>query len=395
MRATREHGLLLRAALLPGEEGIAAWRAWRRDADLDAIDRGSARLLPLLWFNLLANGISDPWLPRFKGIYRHTWFGNQVWMRRVREVQALLSSGGVEPLFLKGIALANGYYENPGLRPMDDLDVLIPSECVEVALSALAFGGWTATLDQPRSVLRTVHAVELRSRDGDNLDVHAHLLQGSLNDRLDRERRARARRIDLADGPLTALEPTDQLLHILVHGVESDPPAPRWLADALVVMRREADIDWRRLVADGAAESRSMAVAQALDELVEVFGRDSVPVPDAVLDAYRRHRPSLSARFEHRIATGPRVPVVGYALQRAVDYRRWRHSANGDPVRRVGFDEYLRLNWGVTGTTELLAQAGQRAMRTALADVRIAASPRTVDRARSPEASRSRSPWRS
>ena len=363
----------MRAALLPADAGLAAWRAWRRDADLDEIDRGSARLLPLLWFNLLANGVRDPWVPRFKGIYRHSWFANQVWMRRVREVQALLAAVGSEPVFLKGIALANGYYANPGLRPMDDLDVLIPVDCVDAGLAALAAGGWRSTVAQPQLVLRTVHAVELLSTGSANLDLHAHLLQGSLDARLDARRRARAMTLTLADGPLTVLEPTDQLLHVLVHGVESDPPAPRWLADALVVMRRRSEIDWLRLMADAAAESRSLAVAQALDELVEVFGRDGVPVPDAVLIAQRRHRrPPLDVRFEHHIASGPRVPLIGYALRRMVDYRRWRRSRAASAEPRVGFDTYLALNWGVRARRELLAQATRRAMRTVLADARAA-----------------------
>ena len=159
MRASVAQALLLRAALLPGAEGVDAWRHWRRGADLDEIDRGSARLLPLLWFNLIANGISDEWMPRFKGIYRHSWFGNQVWMRRVREIQGLLGGTGVTPIFLKGIALANGYYANPGLRPMDDLDVLIPVERAEEGLAALEGGGWRARLERPGIVLRTVHAV--------------------------------------------------------------------------------------------------------------------------------------------------------------------------------------------------------------------------------------------
>ncbi len=373
MRASRQQALLLRAALVSGDAGLAAWHGWRRAADLDEIDRGSARLLPLLWFNLLANEVDDPWMPRFKGIYRHTWFGNQVWMRNVREVQALLAVHGVEPLFLKGIALANVYYSNPGLRPMDDLDILIAPEQVPSALDALAAGGWRCIVERPTMVLRTVHAVELLSADQHNLDVHAHLLQGSLNSDVDARRRARATTVQLADGPLTVLDPTDQLLHVLVHGVESDPPAPRWLADALIVMRREPAIDWRRLAADAGAESRSLAVARALAELVEVFGRDNVPVPAYVLDAYRdRLRSSAQARFEQRVASGPRVPVVGYALQRTVDYRRWRRSGNGDPERSAGFDAYLRLNWGVESRRDLVVQASRRGTRTALADLRAA-----------------------
>jgi hypothetical protein len=59
VRLPADQAWLLRAALLPGPAGRAAWRRWRAGADLATIDRGSARLLPLLWHNLLANGSSS------------------------------------------------------------------------------------------------------------------------------------------------------------------------------------------------------------------------------------------------------------------------------------------------------------------------------------------------
>ncbi len=370
MSVAADQALVLRAALLPGEPGVAAWREWRAKADLDTIDRGSARLLPLLWFNLLANGIEDEWMPRFKGIYRHTWFGNQVWMRRVRQVEATLAARGVVPVALKGLALANGYYENPGLRPMDDLDLLIAPTEVQPAIDALRAAGWAVPLDHPELVLEVVHGIELVSDSGERLDLHGHLLQGSLNEAVDARRCARAETLALADGPLRVLDATDQLLHVMVHGVELDPPAPRWLADALTIMRRRgADLDWPRLLADAAAESRTLAVARALTRLRDVFGTENVPVPAPVVAALANRRWSRRARFEERIASGPRVFGVGYLLQRVVDYERWRHSAAGNPSRRVGFTEYLRLNWGLTSGADLPGQVLSRGWRTVTRDV--------------------------
>jgi hypothetical protein len=362
--------LLLRAALLPAEPGIAAWREWRATADLDTIDRGSARLLPLLWFNLLANGIDDPWMPRFKGIYRHTWFGNQVWMRRVRHIEATLATQGVSPIALKGLALANAYYENPGLRPMDDLDLLIAPDEVARALDVLRAADWHAPFDHAERVLEFVHGVELVSPAGERLDLHGHLFQGSLNELVDAQRRARAEQLTLGDGPLRVLDATDQLLHVLVHGVESDPPAPRWLADALVMLRRRgADIEWPRLLADAAAESRSLAVARATAELRAVFGATNVPIPATVAAALSNRRWSRRARFEDRIAGGPRIFGVGFLLQRVVDYGRWRHGAAGNPARRAGFAHYLRLNWGLDSLGQLPAQVLRRGWRTMKADM--------------------------
>ena len=195
MSATHDQVLVLRAALLGGDEGVAAWHEWRRTADLDQIDRGSARLLPLLWHNLLANGVQDAWLPRFKGVYRHTWFANQVWMRRVREIESIITVRGSAPIALKGTALANGYYPNPGLRPMDDLDLLVAPDDVPEALRGASRGRLARIVRPPGAGARDCPRDRARSvLDSERLDLHGHLLQGSLN---------AARDADGAAGPMS------------------------------------------------------------------------------------------------------------------------------------------------------------------------------------------------
>ena len=67
------HELLLRAALLPDEDGWAAWRSLRDRLDPDNVDSETYRLLPLLAFNLGRMGVSDSLLQRLRGIRRRTW----------------------------------------------------------------------------------------------------------------------------------------------------------------------------------------------------------------------------------------------------------------------------------------------------------------------------------
>jgi hypothetical protein len=355
---------------LPPPDGVAAWREWRDRVELQEIDRGSSRLLPLLWFNLLANGIDDPWLPRIKGVYRHAWFSNQLRVKRLRTVEQVLADAGVELMVLKGIALAFASYPNPGLRPMDDMDLLVRPSDARRALDALGRAGWRAAVAHPERVLRVVHGAELQRGD-DRLDLHGHLFQGSLHAGLDARRWARSVLLELADGPLRVLDPTDQLLHVMIHGVESDPPAPRWPADAMMVLRSGRDeIDWGRLAADAEEESRSLALAHAVAQLLRIFGRDRVPVPDAVIAQLRTRGWSGAERLEHRVAARTPLPVVGYLLRRIVDWRRWRRAI---PSRRGGLIRYLRLNWGLDSLAHLPLQVVRRGVRAAGEDaIRLA-----------------------
>jgi hypothetical protein len=366
MNPSPEQALLLRASLSDGPAALTAWHDWKATVQLADVDRGSARLLPLLWHNLLQQGVTDPVMPRLKGVYRHTWFGNQLRARELRQAQELLAAADVESLVLKGVALAYAYYPNPGLRPMDDLDLLVRPADLSSAVKALRDAGWSSPIRRPERVQRVVHATEFQNSAGERLDIHGHLFQGSLHSEMDRRRWERSRQVAGPDGPLRVLDPTDQLLHVLVHGAESDPPALRWLADSTMVLRRDGDaIDWERLLDEARAEGRELAVTRALAELQ----RQLEPgIPPAVLHRLGRRRFSLAERLEHRIAAGPRVFTVGYLLQRYVDYRRWRRT--GDPARgRTGFAGYLRFNWDLDAAGQLPAQVVRRGVRTLGSDV--------------------------
>ncbi len=79
--------LLLTASLRENDAALNAWHEWRSIVDLQTVDRGSTRLLPLLWHNLVAMGVDDPLMPRLRGIYRHTWFSNQARLAKLVEVR--------------------------------------------------------------------------------------------------------------------------------------------------------------------------------------------------------------------------------------------------------------------------------------------------------------------
>jgi len=74
---TREQELLLRAALLQGNDAINAWHEWKSSVDIEQLDQGSYRLLPLLYRSLHIDGVEDPLMNKLKGVYRMTWYKNQ------------------------------------------------------------------------------------------------------------------------------------------------------------------------------------------------------------------------------------------------------------------------------------------------------------------------------
>ena len=89
--------LLLQASLWRGERAFSAWTEWRhREPDLDTLDEGSYRLLPLLYRNLGPELAGNPDAGRLKGVYRRSWAANQFGLRVGRKAIDALADAGVQ-----------------------------------------------------------------------------------------------------------------------------------------------------------------------------------------------------------------------------------------------------------------------------------------------------------
>src|SRR5262245_43289127 len=107
-------------------------------ADLDHLDAGSIRLLPLLYRTLeRTGGGHDALLGKLKGVYRHAWYGNQLRLRDTAVVLGELQRRGVDAMLLKGAALTLVHYRDHGLRPMEDVDLLVREAQCQSAIAAL------------------------------------------------------------------------------------------------------------------------------------------------------------------------------------------------------------------------------------------------------------------
>ena len=143
---TRSQTWLLRAALLSGPAALQAWQVWKdQNGDLDRLDSGSRRLLPLLFFNLRANRVSDPQMAPLKALYRQTWYRNQNLFYQIADVLEALRSAGIPTMILKGAALGVLHYGDLGLRPMADFDILVPTAQIEQTYAELGQRGWRCT----------------------------------------------------------------------------------------------------------------------------------------------------------------------------------------------------------------------------------------------------------
>ncbi len=245
---TADEELLLKACLLRGDDAVLCWRGWRDRVDIEGIDLGTQRLLPLLYANLHDLGVADPALARYKNVYRHARLHNQVLTRQALEALELLAGAGIEGMLLKGIAFIALYYGQFGLRPMNDIDVMVRPETAEQAVDVLLGAGWR--VKHPDWTVKWMiahgHAVTLE-RGASELDLHWRVLQ----DRYyisDEQCWTEGQTVAISGKPAKTLSDTDHLLHTCVHGARWNEVSPiRWVADAAFILRR-GSIDWSRLM---------------------------------------------------------------------------------------------------------------------------------------------------
>ena len=320
--------LLLRAAVVPDAGALTAWDAWKRDHDLieSQLDHGSFRLMALVYRNLLAHGAEEPLMPRLKGIYRYWWCSNQRLFYRAASVIRGLGQAGIPTLVLKGAAVSVAYYQDSGVRPMGDVDLLVPFDRAADAVACLERRGWRPARPRYADLIRYQHSVQMVHESGETLDLHWHVLAECVGPGADDGFWRRAVPIRILDAPTLALGPGDALLHTIVHGMRwNAEPTIRWVADAMAILQASGrDIDWDGVVREAGRRRVVLRLCIGLEYLRRAMG---APIPEHALERLRAQRPALVERMESRVLTldaearGGWRP--GHALLVAVQYLRF------------------------------------------------------------------------
>lgn len=191
----------------------------------------------------------------FQAQYRFQSLQSALHEHRLKKVIPLLREAGVEPLLVKGWAIARLYPE-PGMRPYIDLDLCVSPEHSKRA-----------------------HEV-LKSGECNDCPVDLHVGFGKFYDRRTEEIFARSLLVRLDDLDVRVLAPEDDLrflcLHLLRHGAQQ----PLWLCDVAVLLETHRnDLDWDRCLTGSRREADWVACALGMAH--QLLGVDLVDSPVA------------------------------------------------------------------------------------------------------------------
>ncbi len=339
---------LLKAACCEGEEAKLAWHEYLNRVSFDSTDYASTRLLPLVYKNFYKMGYEDPYLGRMKGIYRLTWAENKKKFQKLPGVFSALAQQGVPALLLKGAALTLLSYHDFGLRGMGDLDILVPVSRLQAARKVLTDLGWKPLLPGENLSVELHHAEHFQSEDGEDLDLHWHVLVQRCQARYDEPFWNRTQRLNYQGQEIMTLDPADHLLHACLHGALWAPSSSfRWVMDGLFLIKN-CSIDWERIL----EMANFLGVIPTLQvTLTYLSKRFCAAIPGEVLDRLSSmESPSWQYR-ELKILSRPQ----GFFGILPVLWNRYAQEFKNSSKSQVGgsFPTYLKKYYGVGNYPDL------------------------------------------
>jgi hypothetical protein len=288
----------------------ADWEALLQRAQAEGV-------APMLYWSLWQSGsiytVPDNTALTLRAMFAATALNNEQLMGELMALGDALARAGMPVIALKGVCFALTIYPDLGLRPMVDIDLLVPALRGAEALQLAESRGYAAAIPEASPGLNDIlsHAACLKKTAAPytTLELHTTLVaeQGF----------AHAVPVDwfwsqtepLKFHNLMMLSPTAQLLYACAHAMLQHGgrnTSLRWLYDLhrlVEVYGEQGRIDWKLLLRQARQFHWSSSLAAALSQAADYF---VTPVPQDVLDYLARH----PDRNTDRVAAMQRQPAT-------------------------------------------------------------------------------------
>jgi hypothetical protein len=294
---------------------IAERRGATSDSGWDWIvqEPALAPLLPLIYYSVPDSVLllSEAAGKRCARAYYQVVARNMCLYRELGSVLEELRGAEIPVIVLKGAALAVTLYPNIGLRPMSDVDLLVPRARLAEAVRCLKALGYVKPYPEIAAGLNALAGIHVHLRGGCDthlvVELHWSLVGGerdryapSMNWFWEQTELLSLRRGVEEPGsggelsplrsctlaPLLTLTPTAHLLYLAAHLMLQHGGAKAqliWFYDIDLLIRREADrLDWDELLCRAREFRWEIALHAALQGAQERFG---TPLPRDFLNA--------------------------------------------------------------------------------------------------------------
>ena len=212
------------------------------------------------------------------------------------QMVGILRGRRVEVIVLKGPTVAHAVYPRPELRIYHDIDVLCrvgdyPAlhEALTVAgykdAGTLEMRGTNEKLEKKPSRFESHSVRGFYDPTGDvKVEVHFDALQLGLFDRNEEQFWRTSKTRDVGGAEIRVLASEHQFLHLALHAHRHCYSRLSWLIELDLIVRKDASIDWDRLVQVARAEGIGTALRHALDTAHAVLGTPIPALPRPTLE---------------------------------------------------------------------------------------------------------------
>lgn len=325
---SEQQELILRTVALPDDAARDAWGRLTSLMDLDRLEEGSFQLMPQLYRRLVGLGIDAPELPRLKGIYRRSWYANQLLLERGATLLRAFAERGIEPLIVGDAALAVRTYGDTGSREIAQMEIIVRSGDVAVAGELVGRAGWAIPAERLAGVVKRRGMVRIGGGAQRPLLVQTALLPEFSLTGLADETFGAATRGEIVGVPALFVDPADELVRVCALGARRTFwHSIVWAADA-AALTGAWPVNWDRVVAVATANRAGLAVADALRYLTATL---EIPVPSEVAEQLAAAPVEKKDLLAQRLAAG-RAGSAGATLAPLI---RTTDAGLGPALRRL------------------------------------------------------------
>ena len=239
--------LSLEALILKGPQADRAFRQWINCVDFENIRFEATQLVPSLFDRFARTHTNIPHFPRLKGLYRLNFARNASLMYAAWHALVKLQEQGIEIIIFKGASLALQYYSGLSLRPMGDIDILVPAHQYELANAILQRIGWTYRHSE--EIRHQVeHSTDYVNASGQGLDLHIRTLREVRDPAFDKALFERAHSFDWMGASFLMLSAEDEALITIVNAMrEWDTIKLLWIQDLGQIIECNPALDWSKI----------------------------------------------------------------------------------------------------------------------------------------------------
>jgi Uncharacterised nucleotidyltransferase len=222
-----------------------------------------------------------------------------------------LHEDGVDSVVVKGPAVAK-FYPRPGLRPFEDVDLLVPTECFRAAMDSLALNGFFRPVP-PRGYFPLLcrEGVNVGRADGASIDLHHRIPPWAFTRRMTFDRISQASiPLDLGRGVVRAASAPHNLLiaALQIIGYRAGP------SSKLKAWRDVHQLAGHCEAEDAAREARDLNLDWYLALVLRQM--PSYARPTALFEAVRAARPTRAQMARLRRMVPPAMGSRNYSLGR-------------------------------------------------------------------------------